>query len=238
MRKYLLHVIIISFVFILTPTIQAASYLEEQIEAYKQAISIDPDDANAHYGLGVAYFNSGMDKEAIESYKKAIRIDPDYADAIFGAWRWDSNVQLREGYDLRFHQNNPDELQFILVTEDSGGNRTQQIAQKNLSNSVGSWIHVVGTYNKTTGEQKLYVDGQLVDTENHPVSNTIAPLTSYPDMRIGHSRVDRGFFDSTIEPTHKLRKKRSMQKIICVRFQVCAQRIEKKLHIANNGDKL
>ena len=37
MRKYLLlHFLIISFVFLLTPTVQAASDLEEEIESYKQ----------------------------------------------------------------------------------------------------------------------------------------------------------------------------------------------------------
>ena len=51
------------------------------IEAFKQAIRIDPDDAIAHYNLGVAYDELGFHKNAIEAYKQAIRIDPDYANA-------------------------------------------------------------------------------------------------------------------------------------------------------------
>jgi tetratricopeptide (TPR) repeat protein len=51
------------------------------IEAFKQAIRIDPDDAIAHYNLGFAYDKLGSYKDAIEAYKRAIRIDPDYADA-------------------------------------------------------------------------------------------------------------------------------------------------------------
>jgi len=44
MRNYLLiHVLIMSFVFFLTPTLQAASDVEEKIESYKQAIRINPD---------------------------------------------------------------------------------------------------------------------------------------------------------------------------------------------------
>ena len=66
MRKYLLHVLIISFVFILTLTIQAASDLEEQIEACKQAAMKNPEDAQAYFNLGYAYGKSGMNKEAIE----------------------------------------------------------------------------------------------------------------------------------------------------------------------------
>ncbi len=52
---------------------------EEAIEAYKQAISIDPDYAKAHNGLGAAYGNLGKYKVAMEAYKQAISIDPDYA---------------------------------------------------------------------------------------------------------------------------------------------------------------
>ena len=54
---------------------------QEAIEAFKQAIRINPDYAEIHYNLGVAHGKSGMYKEAIEAYKQAIRINPDYSDA-------------------------------------------------------------------------------------------------------------------------------------------------------------
>ena len=54
---------------------------QEAIEAFKQAIRINPDYAEVHYNLGVAHGKSGMHKEAIEAYKQAIRINPDYSDA-------------------------------------------------------------------------------------------------------------------------------------------------------------
>ena len=56
---------------------------KEEIEAYKQAVRIDPDNAIPHFNLGNAYVKSGMYKESIESYKQAIRIDPDHADAHY-----------------------------------------------------------------------------------------------------------------------------------------------------------
>ncbi len=80
MKKYLLHVLIISFVFLLTPTVQVASYAGA-IEDAKEEVRKNPDDAAANYNLGYAYGNSGKYEEAIESYKQAIRIDPDYAEA-------------------------------------------------------------------------------------------------------------------------------------------------------------
>ena len=55
----------------------------EALEAYKQAIRIKPDLAEAHYNLGVAYRKLGMYKEAIKAYKQAIRIKPDDADAHY-----------------------------------------------------------------------------------------------------------------------------------------------------------
>jgi len=59
--------------------VELKSYIKA-IEAYKQAIRIDPDDAIAHYNLGISYGQLGFYKEAIEAYKQAIRIDPDDAD--------------------------------------------------------------------------------------------------------------------------------------------------------------
>ena len=54
---------------------------EVAIEAWKQAIRIDPDNSDTHYNLGLVYYESGMYKEAIEACKQAIRIKPDFADA-------------------------------------------------------------------------------------------------------------------------------------------------------------
>ncbi len=55
--------------------------MKETIEARKQATRENPDDANAHFHLGYAYFNHGLYKESIEAYKQAIRINPDDAKA-------------------------------------------------------------------------------------------------------------------------------------------------------------
>ena len=85
MRKYLLHVLIISFVFILTPACDVAKTVEEKIEIeledYKEEVRKNPDDALAHYHLGQAYLYAYKYEKAILSYKQAIRIDPDFAAA-------------------------------------------------------------------------------------------------------------------------------------------------------------
>ena len=79
MRKYLLHILIISFVFLLAAT---ASYAGE-LEDAKEKVRKYPGNAVAHYNLGGAYRKSGKYEEAIESYKKAIKIDPDFKDAHY-----------------------------------------------------------------------------------------------------------------------------------------------------------
>ena len=53
------------------------------IEAYMQAIRIDPDDAIAYCNLGFAYDQLGFHEDAREAYMQAIRINPDYAEAHY-----------------------------------------------------------------------------------------------------------------------------------------------------------
>jgi tetratricopeptide (TPR) repeat protein len=55
-----------------------AGMYKEAIDVFKQAIKINPDDADAHNNLGFTYgLFLKMHKEAIEEYKQAIRIKPD-----------------------------------------------------------------------------------------------------------------------------------------------------------------
>ena len=62
---------------------EEAGLHKKAIEAYKQAIRIKPDIAEAHYNLGVAYGELGMYREAMEAFKQAIRIKPDDAEAHY-----------------------------------------------------------------------------------------------------------------------------------------------------------
>lgn len=125
--------------------------------------------------------------------------DTTNADSIFGGYYWNPDTALREGYDLRFYNTTPDKIDFMLVTKDGSGAKTLKTAYYNMSSSVGAWYHFVGTYNKTTGEQKLYVDGSLRNTQTHLAGNVVVPLTAYPDTRIGYSRLNTGYFNGVID---------------------------------------
>ena len=56
----------------------------EAMEAFKQAIRIEPDYAEAYNNLGKTYVELGMYREAIEACKQAIRIKPGFAMAHYG----------------------------------------------------------------------------------------------------------------------------------------------------------
>ena len=49
----------------------------KSIEAFKQALRINPDDTEVHIKLGVVYVISDMYEEAIEAHKQVVRIKPD-----------------------------------------------------------------------------------------------------------------------------------------------------------------
>ena len=82
MRKYLPHILIISFVFLLAPTAHVASHAGA-IEDAKEEVRNNPDDASAHFNLGDAYFDSGKYQKAIKSYKRVIWIRPAHARAHY-----------------------------------------------------------------------------------------------------------------------------------------------------------
>ena len=57
--------------------------IEKEIKACKQAIRINPDDADAHFDLGVAYHFSNDRGSAMEQYKILKTLDPERANKLF-----------------------------------------------------------------------------------------------------------------------------------------------------------
>ena len=53
----------------------------KSIEAYQQALRIDPEYAEAWYSLGYSYLLSGQFAKSIEASQQAVRINPEYANA-------------------------------------------------------------------------------------------------------------------------------------------------------------
>ena len=55
--------------------------LDKAIDAFKKAISIKPDYAEAYYNMGIALQDQGKLDEAVSIYNKALAIRPEYAEA-------------------------------------------------------------------------------------------------------------------------------------------------------------
>ena len=62
---------------------QGLGKLDEAIETYKKAVSIQPGYVEAYYNMGVAFKSQGKLEEAIEAYNKALSLKPDYAEAYY-----------------------------------------------------------------------------------------------------------------------------------------------------------
>ena len=83
MKKYLLpHVLIISFVFLLAPTVHVASYAGD-IKRYREAVRKNPDDAAAYFALGVVYVAIKDRDSALEQYKILKNLDSKLANELF-----------------------------------------------------------------------------------------------------------------------------------------------------------
>lgn len=53
----------------------------EAIDAFKHAIKLKPDYAEAYYNLGHVYYNLHRYTEAIDAYKEAVKVKPNYVEA-------------------------------------------------------------------------------------------------------------------------------------------------------------
>ncbi len=57
------------------------SMWKKEVSEYKKALRIDPNFAEAHFNLGVAYQEKGNLKKAIAEYQKTVQIYPNYLEA-------------------------------------------------------------------------------------------------------------------------------------------------------------
>ncbi len=148
--RYSILLIIPLILLILLPAVSAADedriFKENSkaIEALKQAIKIDPDNAKAHSYLGIAYMKLGMDKEVIEVCKQAIRIMPD--DAFFHSYlgiaysNLDMYKEAIEAYKqaIRLKPDDADAHYFLGLAYDSLNDRGSALEQYKILKNLDS----------------------------------------------------------------------------------------------------
>ncbi len=69
------------------PKSKQASHLKRAVELFEKSIGLDSGNAQAHYGLGMAYLGSGNLERAISQWEKVVEIESDYIMAIFNLGR-------------------------------------------------------------------------------------------------------------------------------------------------------
>jgi tetratricopeptide (TPR) repeat protein len=55
------------------------------INSYKEGVRLEPNNAEAHYNLGMSYYSLNNRNAALEHYRILQRIDPDRATKLFNA---------------------------------------------------------------------------------------------------------------------------------------------------------
>jgi len=60
----------------------ARSWLDSAVDVNKKSISIDPNCAEAHKALGLAYFGKGWLHKALQVYRRAVELNPNYNPAV------------------------------------------------------------------------------------------------------------------------------------------------------------
>ena len=55
----------------------------EAVEAYKEAIRLEPDNASAHFGLGLTHLMSGNRGAALDEYRTLRKLDRELAESLF-----------------------------------------------------------------------------------------------------------------------------------------------------------
>lgn len=76
-----------------------AGRYEEAIEAYKQALTLNPKYVAAQVSLGDAYQQLGRNEEAVVAYKQALKLKPNDADASSGLGDTYSAMGMKEKAD-------------------------------------------------------------------------------------------------------------------------------------------
>lgn len=88
-----------------------AGKFDEGIEKLKQAVKLEPGNAQGQYNLGMAYAKANKYSEAAESFKRAARIKPEWGEAHFRlGWMYyvlENENQARDEYKKLLDLNSP-----------------------------------------------------------------------------------------------------------------------------------
>ena len=154
--------------------------------AYRQAIAIKSNYAEAHSNLGTALAAQGKPDEAVAAYRQAIRIKPDYAEAYsnlgnvlnrqltldeaVAAYR--QAITIKPGYSKAFSN-----LLLVLNCHENQRTRTFLPRIENGMNAMASEFSRFTAYtNDCNPARRLRIGYLSPDFHQHPVAFFVEPL--------------------------------------------------------------
>lgn len=116
--------------------------IEGAIAAFKQAIKLKKDYAEAYYNLGNVYFRSAEFKKAVDAYKQAVRYQPEWAEAYnnmgTGYYKLREFGKAIDAYKAAIRLNPKDAIQYynLSVTYLERGNERAAIEQYKIVKAI------------------------------------------------------------------------------------------------------
>ena len=115
-----------------------------------------------------------------------MKIDGDHTVDGYALENYASGEGMRLGYD-----NSPNEWRFSVGLDTTGlvDIQTTTLAPKLPGAGAGIWVNVTGSWNTSTGDLKIYINGILENTANY-LGETLESTTE--DLRIGGGSTTAG----------------------------------------------
>ena len=153
--------------------------LDGAIQAYQEALRLQPQNAEAHYNLGMVLAEREQCEDAAVQFQEAIAIEPEYAKAhhnlgLIMLWRRDRDralVHFRKSADLIRNHGNPVNLTTIIPSRIK-----HDIEQLDYLRSYEIAMDIPEAYVETLNQLKPQV--LALDADNQPLQVTSAQAQS------------------------------------------------------------
>lgn len=138
--------------------------LAASIVAYKKALALKPDYANAHYNLGIAYKDQDRFDEAIQCYSQALKLKPDYAEAHTNLGNiWQELGDLTRAVAAY-------EKAIAYQPEHPAANKNLSMAWLLQGNYRQGWTHYAWRFRDITGPDLLFAHPATPQWDGSPLS--------------------------------------------------------------------
>lgn len=166
---------------------------EKAIEMAELALEKNPQDAEAHFQLGISYSYTGKMREAYEEFMTAARLDPKKTN--------DAETNIKSNWAKHFNNGVSDYQAENLV----GAAKEFDLATKADPRSIKGWLNLAKVYHTLSDEDSTYIEKAYVTTDTL-VARTTPEDDEYSAVLslAGKVMVARGERERAIEVFDKL----------------------------------